>query len=119
MMFSSISDASSLAGLPLKYKLRIRFLFFAFLPGTLLIGDVCMGSFAGTDRASVKVVNEDEMRNCVFHLKSFGNRTSWKKQWAAANWLKGKLEKLELAVHIQCYSFAALADTRNCGELHE
>lgn len=57
-------------------------------------------------RAMMKV-EASRLRETVAHLESYGNRSTWEKQWDAARWSEQKLREYGLDVALQSYEFQA------------
>jgi Zn-dependent M28 family amino/carboxypeptidase len=53
----------------------------------------------------IEKVSSQNIQNTIAHLQSFGNRSTWEKQWGAADWVCGEFKKIGLEVNVHRYEF--------------
>jgi len=56
-------------------------------------------------KRAIEEVDGSNLGNAIAHLQSYGNRSTWEKQWEAAIWLSREFEKTGIEAGIHKYEF--------------
>jgi Zn-dependent M28 family amino/carboxypeptidase len=56
-------------------------------------------------KGAVEEVTAQNLKETITHLQSYGNRSTWEKQWEAAYWVSDEFKNIELDVSIHNYGF--------------